>query len=65
MFFAFWHSSHMDAEKARALAIDLMKQHGLIAGETYFGLTVPWKFVWDDWRRRFGQCRFGKHEIGL
>lgn len=45
----------MEAAAAETLAVDLMADFGL----------EGWRFVWDNARRRFGQCRHQGQEISL
>lgn len=45
----------MEAAAAETLAVDLMADFGL----------EGWRFVWDNARRRFGQCRHNGQEISL
>lgn len=47
--------SEMDLIKARALAEELMKQHGI----------EGWTFEWDRALRRFGQCNYMRKVISL
>jgi SprT-like family len=45
----------MDLMEARALALELMKEHGL----------EFWYFEFDNAKRRFGICRYNRRTIGL
>ena len=49
--------TRMDLTTAEHIAKNLMAEHGLIA--------KGWTFVWDNTKRRIGQCRYGPMEIGL
>jgi predicted SprT family Zn-dependent metalloprotease len=59
--------------RAKELALQLMAQHGLTEGNQWRAATMhtvtsggmPWRFVWDNSKKRFGQCRYGRREIGL
>lgn len=45
----------MDTWSARSLALELMKQHGL----------VGWRFTFDHAKRRFGCCNYTRQTISL
>jgi len=49
----------MDANKAKKIALELMKKHGLI---TEF---FPWRFEFDNAKRRFGSCDETRKKITL
>lgn len=56
----------MNLHDAERLAGKLMNDHGLFkTTDPYGGLCRPWRFVWDTAKRRLGQCRHAKREIGL
>lgn len=49
----------MDLETAKRLAIALMRQHNLTTG------PLPWAFRFNNSKRQFGCCRYGRREISL